>query len=293
MRNHGDNGDKGSGLMTGRVDVTAFEKDIEELLDEFELCGSLLFSAFKKVWLSRKFSYVFEGRPAMHNSGVFMQCLYSHCIGTMSKSGTLSRRLGGLYCLYSLHEVQPFKPSFKIYISLAELKRLRQLVLDSKKEGLELVSALVNRMMERQSFLFGSVDAVHSDSLKQRVDEVKKLQNRLLETAYDKLLACSQIEDYLRMNLGQELELNQVKRMSSDYLNAKQLAMAEASKTVKLGEARIIAERGDEVGAKMEELVEEWDAAREEFLRTTGLDQAATVPEDEFGAELEQLLFED
>ncbi|XP_078437155.1 small nuclear RNA activating complex (SNAPc), subunit SNAP43 protein isoform X2 [Wolffia australiana] len=256
MRNHGDNGDKGSGLMTGRVDVTAFEKDIEELLDEFELCGSLLFSAFKKVWLSRKFSYVFEGRPAMHNSGVFMQCLYSHCIGGLQEP---CQRVG--HCPEDLEDCT--------------------------------ASILSMRMMERQSFLFGSVDAVHSDSLKQRVDEVKKLQNRLLETAYDKLLACSQIEDYLRMNLGQELELNQVKRMSSDYLNAKQLAMAEASKTVKLGEARIIAERGDEVGAKMEELVEEWDAAREEFLRTTGLDQAATVPEDEFGAELEQLLFED
>ncbi|XP_078442919.1 uncharacterized protein LOC144712496 [Wolffia australiana] len=38
----------------------------------------------------------------------------------------------------------------------------------------------------------------------------------------------------------------------------------------------------------MEELVEEWDAAREVGAKMEELDQAATVPEDEFGAELEQ-----
>ena len=38
--------------------------------------------------------------------------------GYMSSAASLSIRLGGLYCLYCLHETQPFKPHFRIYLSL-------------------------------------------------------------------------------------------------------------------------------------------------------------------------------
>lgn len=37
--------------------------------------------------------------------------------GHMISAGPLPRRLGALYILYCLHETQPYKPSFKIYLS--------------------------------------------------------------------------------------------------------------------------------------------------------------------------------
>ncbi|CAA7399476.1 unnamed protein product [Spirodela intermedia] len=274
------------------MDLAPFEKDIDELLDEYSQCGSPSFSAFKKVWSSRKFSYLYEGRPTS-NSAVFMQSLYAHCIGNMTRPGTLQRRLGGLYCLYCLYEIQPFKPCFKIYISLGQLKHLKQLVVDAK-DGVVAVTALVKRMLERHMFLFGSVDTV-GGSLKQRVDEIKRLQNKLVETAYDKLLANSQIEEYLHMNLGLELDLNGLKKMSTDYARAKELAIREASETVEVGEVKQMAERGEEVGTKLEELVARWEARRKDFSRQTGIARAAEAaePTDEFGAELELLLSED
>lgn len=41
--------------------------------------------------------------------------------GHMVSSESLSRRLGGLYCLYCLYETQPFKPPYRIYLSLGKI----------------------------------------------------------------------------------------------------------------------------------------------------------------------------
>jgi snRNA-activating protein complex subunit 1 len=37
---------------------------------------------FKRVWMAKKFSSIYEGRPKT-NSGVFMQSLFLHCIGRL------------------------------------------------------------------------------------------------------------------------------------------------------------------------------------------------------------------
>lgn len=42
--------------------------------------GSTTFAEFKRIWLSKKFSYMFEASPST-NQGCFMQSLYAHCIG--------------------------------------------------------------------------------------------------------------------------------------------------------------------------------------------------------------------
>lgn len=47
--------------------------------------------------------------------------LISLYAGYMNSGASLSCRLGGLYCLYCLHGTQPFKPPFKIYLSLGKV----------------------------------------------------------------------------------------------------------------------------------------------------------------------------
>lgn len=46
--------------------------------------------------------------------------IYSYA-GYMISNVSLSHRLGGLFCLYCLYETQPFKPPFKIYLSLGTI----------------------------------------------------------------------------------------------------------------------------------------------------------------------------
>ncbi|KAJ0102980.1 hypothetical protein Patl1_06652 [Pistacia atlantica] len=99
------------------MDLSPFKRDIDELIDEFVEGELTTLADMKKVWLSRKFTYIYEASPS-NNLSFFMQSLYAHTIRHMVSTASLSCRLGGLYCLYCLYETQPFKPSFKIYLSL-------------------------------------------------------------------------------------------------------------------------------------------------------------------------------
>ncbi|CAA3006586.1 Hypothetical predicted protein [Olea europaea subsp. europaea] len=113
------------------MDLKPFNQDIDGLINDFAKGGSTAFTEFKRIWLSRKFSFVFEASPST-NQACFMRSLYAHSIGYMVSTGSLPNRVGGLYCLYCFYETQPFKPPFKIYLSLGDMKRMKDLVVDTK-----------------------------------------------------------------------------------------------------------------------------------------------------------------
>lgn len=165
------------GFFTMNMDC--FKKDIGELIAQFTQDESKTLADMKRVWISKKFSYIYEASPSK-NLAFFMQSLYAHCIGYMVSNGSLSYKLGGLYCLYCLYETQPFKPPFKVYISLGELKNLSILVIDAKANGIGVVPTSVKRMLERNTFLFGAVDLAESSV----TETVKQLQQ--LEKAYSR-----------------------------------------------------------------------------------------------------------
>ncbi|XP_065624001.1 uncharacterized protein LOC136065156 [Quercus suber] len=181
------------------MDLSPFKLDIDELIAEFAEGESTALADMKRVWLSRKFSYIYEASPSS-NLAFFMQSLYAHSIGYIVGNASLSRRLGGLYCLYCLYETQPFKPPFRIYLSLGELKKLTNLVVDAKEKGINVVSALVKRMLEKKMFLFGSVE-MNEGSVTETVNQLTELQNARIQVAYDKLFANTRMEHFLHMDL--------------------------------------------------------------------------------------------
>ncbi|KAH7682955.1 snRNA-activating protein complex subunit 1 protein [Dioscorea alata] len=272
------------------MDLAPFKLDIDELLDEFTEGNLITLTDFKRVWAARKFSYIYEARPTT-NSAFFMQSLFSYCICNIVSQAPLARRLGGLYCLYCLHQTQPYKPSFKIYLSLDELRRLRKLVIDAKENGIKVVIALVKRMLVMNMFLFGSVD-IAGGSVTQRVEEITKLQNKHIQIACEKLLSNTRIEDFLHMDLGAEMELKALKKMSEEYDNAKELAIKEASQKVEVQDIKHIGENKKLVGNTVKEIVDEWDAQKEMFYKQTGISQRNEVALVDDFDELEHLLNE-
>ncbi|KAB1206533.1 hypothetical protein CJ030_MR7G000011 [Morella rubra] len=247
------------------MDLSPFKRDIDELIDEFAKDESIALADMKRVWLSRKFSYIFEASPSS-NLAFFMQSLYAHSIGYVIGNASLSHRLGGLYCLYCLYETQPFKPPFRIYLSLGELKKLASLVVDAKAKGLEVVLTLVRLMLEKNMFLFGSVE-INVGSVTETVTQLTELQNARIHVAYNtyvaiiliysvfsvlgyftddntvfrtsycfpalllivRLFANTRIEHFLHMDLGVEVDLNVVQNMSTEYAEAKKLAIGASS----------------------------------------------------------------
>ncbi|XP_071733470.1 uncharacterized protein [Rutidosis leptorrhynchoides] len=98
------------------MDLHTFKLDTDEIIREFAEDEMTTLSHMKRIWLSKKFTCIFEAKPNT-KLGFFMQSLYGNCMGYMTSSASISHRLGGLYCLYFLHETQPFNPPFRIYIS--------------------------------------------------------------------------------------------------------------------------------------------------------------------------------
>ncbi|XP_048431842.1 uncharacterized protein LOC103966278 [Pyrus x bretschneideri] len=275
------------------MDLTPFKRDVDELIDEFTKAESTSLADMKRIWLSKKFSYIYEARPST-NLAFFMQSLYAHSIGYIVDTASLSHRVGGLYCLFCLYETQPCKPPFKIYISLEELKKLRKLVIDAKENNIKVVSSLVRKMLEKNTFLFGFVDT-NEESFAETVNQLTQLQNARVQVAYKELFANTKIEDFLHMDLGMEVDLNTLKKMSTEYAEAKKIAITEASKVVDVGDIKHIAEGKELVGDVAEKMVGQWDSQREVFYRQTGANQRqlqlmSDDDNDDFDKELEQLL---
>lgn len=67
------------------------------------------------------------------------------------------------------------------------MKRLKELVIDAKENGIGVVPAVVKRMLEKTMFLFGFVDILGC-SVTQRVEEIAKLQNKRARIAFDRYL---------------------------------------------------------------------------------------------------------
>lgn len=250
------------------MDLQPFKLDIDELINEFTGCGSLTLSEFKRVWLSKKFTLIFEASPST-NQGFFMQSLYAHCLGYVISAGSFANRFGGLYCLYCLYETQPFKPPYKIYLSLGELRQIKNLAIDAKTLGVKVVSALLKSMLESNMFLFGFV-GVSEGSATERVNKLTDIQNARIQAAYKKLFADSRLEHFIHMDMGTEMDIDSLKKKSSDYAVAKQLAVKEASHVIDVQNVKHIAEDKGLIGDIMEKTATDWNSQKELFYEQTG-----------------------
>lgn len=69
--------------------------------------------------------------------------------------------------------------------SIGEMKRLKDLVIDAKQNGVEVAAALVKLMLEKNSFLFGSVN-IADDSAAKSVEEITKTNEERVQSAQEK-----------------------------------------------------------------------------------------------------------
>ncbi|XP_052308379.1 uncharacterized protein LOC18097717 isoform X2 [Populus trichocarpa] len=147
------------------MDLSPFKLDIDELINEFVEGEFTTLADMKRVWLSRKFTYIFEASSPTKLAFI-MQSLYAHTIG--------------------------------------ELKKLKTLVINAKEHGIKGVPALVKRMLEKNMFLFGFVD-LHEGSVSETGNQLTELQDARVQVAYKKLFDDIRIEQFLHMDMVNKL----------------------------------------------------------------------------------------
>ncbi|KAK9699886.1 hypothetical protein RND81_08G201900 [Saponaria officinalis] len=186
----------------------------------------------------------------------------------MTSNKSISHRVGSLYCLYCLYETQPFKPPYKIYLSLGGLQGLRALVTVANEMGIRAVSAIIKRMLEKDVFLFGYVD-INDYSDKERIKELVNVQNACIKKMQEKLLTGTDMEPYLHMDLGMELDLEVLTKISAEYARSKSLAIQEAGNVVDVENIRHLGDERPTIGYEVEKINEEWDNQKEVFSQLT------------------------
>ncbi|KAL6558371.1 hypothetical protein OROMI_018721 [Orobanche minor] len=155
--------------------------------------------------------------------------------------------------------------------SMRELRQFKVLALDAKARGVKLVSALLKSMLERNVFLFGCV-GLNEGSATQRVNELRDVQNARVQTAYKKLFANSRLEHFLYMDLGTELDVDLLKKRSSDYALAKEIAIKEGGQVIDVQDIRHIIENKRLIGVLAEKTATNWNSQKELFYEQTGMD---------------------
>uniref|UniRef100_A0A2P2KM16 Putative mediator of RNA polymerase II transcription subunit 26 isoform X5 n=1 Tax=Rhizophora mucronata TaxID=61149 RepID=A0A2P2KM16_RHIMU len=229
--------------MSKKLNLTPYQLDIDELINEFAEDGLTTLADFKKTWVSRKFSYIYDASPST-NLAFFMQSLYAHTMG--------------------------------------ELKKLRHLVVEAKEHSIKVVPTLVKRMLEKNVFLFGFVD-LNEDSVGDTVNHLSELYNSGVKLAWERVVANPQIEKFLLMDMGMEFDLSSLKKMSSEYAEAKKEAIQEASKVVDVQNIRHISMDGELIGDVMEKITDKWNSEKEVLCQQTGLNGRRVQAEHQKG----------
>jgi len=74
-----------------------------------------------------------------------------------------------------------------LHVSTGELKNLSILVIDAKANDIGVVPALVKKMLERNTFLFGTVDVAES-FVTETVKQLQQLEKAYIQVAYEKYI---------------------------------------------------------------------------------------------------------
>ncbi|KAF3574453.1 hypothetical protein F2Q69_00061741 [Brassica cretica] len=123
-------------MCVSGTNLSVFKRDIHELIGEFVEGDLTSFADMKRVWLSRKFSYVYEALPSS-NLVFFIESLLAHAIGHM-------------VCVDEDLEV--------FTVSVAFMRSNLSNPIEANDKGVEIATAVVKLMLDRKVFIFGAVD---------------------------------------------------------------------------------------------------------------------------------------
>lgn len=100
-----------------------YAKDLRLFLTGFLERQTILFSEFKEEWKAQKFSLIHSGKPDDVSGKVFIQELFTTCVGYLLLNYPFEVRVAVLYLLYCIYETQPHKPKVKIFVSIGMNKK--------------------------------------------------------------------------------------------------------------------------------------------------------------------------
>jgi hypothetical protein len=95
-----------------------YAEDIRDLLLSYLEKESYTFEDFKTVWKEKTFSLIFDAKPDDVDHLIFVQELYSTCLGYLLYQHEQHLKVAIIYILYLLYNTQPYESKIKINVSI-------------------------------------------------------------------------------------------------------------------------------------------------------------------------------
>ncbi|CAF1804578.1 unnamed protein product [Brassica napus] len=138
-------------------------------------------------------------------------CYNTDCPGFVQRSSLVT--VGGAYTTVSEYNGNQYELSMLIW---------KGLIVEAKDKGVEIATAVGKQMLEKNVFIFGAVDydeASTTEKLHQSISYRTHLCGVLIKTSE------TEIEEFIHLDMGNEVDLSSMHKQSIEYAEAKKSTM--------------------------------------------------------------------
>ncbi|KAK3784846.1 hypothetical protein RRG08_056804 [Elysia crispata] len=187
--------------------------DFKHLMNIFLSSATVRFEQFSEVWRALNMSYLCAGRNSDREAREFIEKVLVIAREYFLPPYQFQARVGGLYLLYAIYQIQPISPKVKIRLTPQQWDDSLHFQLQAKQQSHLDVVYIFNRLIQEQAFQFCFTPqeiGTHSNSwesedaevdLADEMKEEKCIINKLFN--YESLEQLSYLQDqYQRMKVA-------------------------------------------------------------------------------------------
>ncbi|KAH9499301.1 Small nuclear RNA activating complex, polypeptide 1, 43kDa [Bulinus truncatus] len=157
--------------------------DFKRLLNDFIRLNTVRYEEFSRLWREKKMEYLYLGRCTDREAREFIEEIILIAEEYFLPPYQFQVRVGGLYLLYALYEIQPVVPKVKIRLTLPQWKHTASFELQASQQKHLDVVYVFHRLYQEKAFLFCHCPFEHNpySSMNDSLDKEEDLADNMKE----------------------------------------------------------------------------------------------------------------
>ncbi|KAI8777741.1 uncharacterized protein LOC106072603 [Biomphalaria glabrata] len=128
--------------------------DFKRLMNDYIKLKTVRYEEFSKLWREKKMEYLYIGRSSDREAREFVEEIMLIALEYFLPPYQFQVRVGGLYLLYGLYEIQPIIPKVKIRLTSSQWKDIVTFEQQASQQNHLDVIYVFHRLFEEKAFQF-------------------------------------------------------------------------------------------------------------------------------------------
>ncbi|BFZ03416.1 hypothetical protein BsWGS_06455 [Bradybaena similaris] len=195
------------------VPATGVRADLKRFMSKFLECNTVRFEQFVNVWRDNNMVYLCAGRATDREAREFLELVLQIAQEYLLPPYLFQVRVGGLYILYAIYEIQPVSPKVKIRMTPSHWQETVFFQQQAAQQNHLDVVYVFQRLVQEQAFLFCFTPSEMSlysamkdtDEIVDDLDDTMKEEKTVVTSlfTYESLENLSYLQDqYQQMKIG-------------------------------------------------------------------------------------------